>query len=488
MSSISTLSEKRLDTTWSNLGDAASAVDNQIETGFSALSSLSDLVKKETNRWAQKLPYHINLLDILDPEETDHSRIIFQILRYRAPVPDGRHELFESLIRFIADRHKGFRNITIENPWMTAENMRIDLCVQEEGKYVIIFENKSNSAVDQPNQLARYIKCMKRKYKEEQIYLLYLPPFLSKKPEAQTWVDTENPDVELEKVFRDRYVNCSFRDYIIPWLTEIVMPNIRHKDDQLLCAISQYVDHWKGRLGLRTIEKEKVMSIDSIIRKNIGIASQRDVVNSQTFKDLDKLRERAKEFSNVLDAVNRLEREIANGAIDHRKKITLFFLKKLKDSLSSYYEICWRDNKLENLVNTHFDKHACCGIFSIDVKDVPFKFEFHLGNDWISRGSVANYYYGFINSMMAKPGVLHEAFAKKFPYYGTTSDHWCHYRTSDDFAENFTKIRGDGVEFWADEKRYGDFIKGLAGEIHNYIEAFRQFYLESANTTTSIVP
>jgi len=74
------------------------ALDLEIAQTFANLFAISAAVRQESLKWAEKLPYHINLLDILNPEETDHSRILLHILRYRTP--DDYYEWVDSLIKY----------------------------------------------------------------------------------------------------------------------------------------------------------------------------------------------------------------------------------------------------------------------------------------------------------------------------------------------------------------------------------------------------
>ena len=170
----------------------------------------------ENHRKAEaKLPYHINLIDELRADENAHSRILAKLLQQKTPY--GKFEILESLIRYIKEKSVSFGNIRIENPAITQETERIDLWVKDKN-YAIIVENKVHWASDQWEQLSRYIDRTKESgFKEEQIYVVYLSPTYDKLPDDQTWGG-------YREKFADRFINLSFRDDILTWLSERVLP------------------------------------------------------------------------------------------------------------------------------------------------------------------------------------------------------------------------------------------------------------------------
>ena len=170
----------------------------------------------------EKLPYNINVIDELHINENAHSRILYKLLQYKNDL--GQYEILESLVNYIIKhcRKNSFKNIHVEKPKITQEEQRIDLWVRDEG-YAIIIENKVYNAIDQENQLSRYIdktKVDSRKYKDgSNIFIIYLSQS-GKEPAEQTWKDYKDE-------FKDRYVNLSFKDDILPWLKNIILPNVR---------------------------------------------------------------------------------------------------------------------------------------------------------------------------------------------------------------------------------------------------------------------
>jgi len=212
-----------------------------------------------------KLPYHINLLDIVGASEPKHSRILLQLFRYTSP--DGEYTLLKSFFRHIAEKHKTQWDIDIESPVISAERENIDLWVRETLKYSVIIENKIHNAGDQPNQLARYIeKSLYVKFDLEQIYVIYLTRDGSKQPSENTWLTEDEHDYSDE--FSERYLNISYRHDILPWL-ENELVKCADKDVFLQQVLGQYIDHLYGLFNLRKSEKSMNEALQNIIRKNL---------------------------------------------------------------------------------------------------------------------------------------------------------------------------------------------------------------------------
>lgn len=217
-----------------------------------------------------RIPYHINLIDELHINENGHSRILFRLLSFVNE--KGEYEIFQSLLNYIIWRNGkndcGFSNITIKNPRITQEEERIDLWVRDTG-YAIIFENKIYNAADQDAQLFRYVeKTNKQSYKNQNIYIIYLSSD-GKEPNQQTWGEFQNE-------FTNRYVNLSFKNDILPWLKESVLPSVRLKDCFLQSAIQQYIDYLEGLFLLRTIQKPMNMNLEKTIKNHLDLESNND--------------------------------------------------------------------------------------------------------------------------------------------------------------------------------------------------------------------
>ena len=222
---------------------------------------LLETFEKKYNELLPKMPYNINVIDELHINENGHSRILTKLLQFKNQ--DGKYEILESLLKYIVNEvHcENFGKIHITKPIITQEKCRIDLWVRDKG-YALIFENKVYNANDQEAQIHRYINVTKQeRYDIENIYVIYLPKY-EKEPEDQSWG-------EFKEAFKDRYVNLSFRDGILPWLKEWVLPNVKPQDQLLLSAITQYVDYLEGIFSLRTINNKINMALQELISEKI---------------------------------------------------------------------------------------------------------------------------------------------------------------------------------------------------------------------------
>jgi hypothetical protein len=233
-----------------------------------------------------KLPYHINVIDELYANEIAHSRILTKLLQQRI-FENNRFEILENFVHYLKKKSGSFGNIIIENPEITQETKRIDLWIRDKN-YAIIVENKIHWASDQKTQIERYIDTTQNDgFEETQIYVIYLSPDYEKESDMQSWGKYYDG-----KIHRERYVQLSFRDDILLWLKEDVLPNVRIKDTYLRSAIEQYIDHLEGMFDLRIINKQINMELQEFIKKELGL-------NETSQENITKLVEKQKELNKV---------------------------------------------------------------------------------------------------------------------------------------------------------------------------------------------
>lgn len=121
-----------------------------------------------------KNPYTLNIFERYDSDEPTTSWAIAEILQFK---DSGVYPL----LKLFTDKFLvpiGFNPEWIENPVITVEKDRIDVCVKD-SKYVIFFENKVKGAYYQPNQLARYIHKFNsevgKHYNKDNIFIVLMP-------------------------------------------------------------------------------------------------------------------------------------------------------------------------------------------------------------------------------------------------------------------------------------------------------------------------
>ena len=259
------------------------------------LISLIELVEYYNNGKRQmeaKLPYHLNVIDELYINENGHSRILAKLLQYKSE--NQQYDMLESIIDFISreTRMESFGSIKVNQPDITQEKERIDLWVRDKD-YAIIFENKIYNAADQDAQLCRYIeKTIKKGYREGQIYVVYLSQN-GEEPAEQSWGSYKD-------AFQHHYINLSFRDHILRWLKEQVLPNLRIKESVLRSAIEQYIDYLDGLFDLRTQNDIINMELESVMIEKLNL--------NQFENEFDKVHY----LQNKVEEVNELYNQLAN--------------------------------------------------------------------------------------------------------------------------------------------------------------------------------
>jgi len=183
---------------------------------------------------------NFNILHYFSISETKHSYLLAMLL---SPTKHGQNSLF--LIEFL-------KELKIDSPekgnWtITAEEGRIDVLIKRiEPLSIIIIENKSNWAIDQPNQLYRYwyqeiflkTKETARDYYERnknQFKIIYCSPNEYKNPNPQSlqkpssWKDlpeTVPMEIELQP----------FNIFISSWLKRCIeiIPESNHRMREFL--------------------------------------------------------------------------------------------------------------------------------------------------------------------------------------------------------------------------------------------------------------
>lgn len=306
-------------------------INNNFHEMLVFLDEFNEIYIKEE----EKLPYHINLIDELRANENAHSRILGKLLQQQNP-KNKRYEILESFLKYINEtynKNEDFCKIKIKKPQITQEKRRIDLWIRD-SNYAIIFENKVGWASDQVNQLERYIDVTKEfNFKEEQIYVLYLPPTYEKEPDKQTWGRYFKKDI-----YNKRYLNLSFKVDIVKWLKDKVLPDISEKDSFLSSALEQYVDHLEGIFSLREINKKMNMELQKFIKEKLEINEVEPEIALQIVS------EKQQEMENALTQLKSLQEEF-QGKIDEKyftryheelKELNLNAIKKI-DDYPNYY-------------------------------------------------------------------------------------------------------------------------------------------------------
>ena len=206
------------------------------------------------------LPFHINVIDQLHADENAHTRILTQLLKYRE---DGKYTIMKSFLKLLPELDVDSLNIDKSQVFFNREN--IDGLIEKEGEYAVIIENKIHWAVDQDKQIERYVDTeINHGIPQDNIWVVYLTR------DGQKKVEKYSLTKKAEKILGTRFVELDYRNHILPWLKDSILPNCRMKEEWLASAIKQYVDHLEGLFGTRESQKTLINKMRHKIADSIG--------------------------------------------------------------------------------------------------------------------------------------------------------------------------------------------------------------------------
>lgn len=210
------------------------------------LNSFYERYKEEQD----KAPYNLCLLDLCGANENAHTKILLHLLKYKV---NGNYPFLKSLLE------RWFRNANLNFSYQKLElsfnKDFIDGLIKDDQKAVII-ENKIHYAQDQDKQIERYVEKAKEYGIElKNIYVVYLTRYGDKK------VSDKSCPLDLRTSLGNRFVESNYCYDILPWLKEDALPNCELKDESLIAALKQYINHLEGLCGQRNSNgmKEKMV-------------------------------------------------------------------------------------------------------------------------------------------------------------------------------------------------------------------------------------
>jgi hypothetical protein len=197
----------------------------------------------------------INAFKQLSPSEPQHSRILCDLLSPDNPMTDYGKQFLELFFKYVLDDNQ-FTYSGDDNWEVTAGLEDYDIRIRnKDNSKIIIIENKSNWAGDQPNQLYRYwyrgIYTVQKNLDKKYAKILYLSPSEYKKYDRQS---ITGPDYirELEdngtiknlpKQLDESIIKTVFfNKEILIWLDECI--KAVYKKDNLYYYLLQYKDFW----------------------------------------------------------------------------------------------------------------------------------------------------------------------------------------------------------------------------------------------------
>jgi hypothetical protein len=224
----------------------------------------------------------VNAFEQLSPSEPQHSRIICDLINPNNYLIDHGNRFLELFFKHVLNDSQFEYNESDE--WeVTAERERYDIRIRskDNGK-IIIIENKSNWANDQPNQLYRYWyegiykeqKNMDKKYAK----MLYLSPSEFKKYDKQSITKPDKFEKSLDDQLDEKIIKTVFfSKEILNWLDECM--KIVDNDDNLYYYLLQYKDFWGNIMANEIVKQvEEYFSAKEQWDTFLELSNQRNVL------------------------------------------------------------------------------------------------------------------------------------------------------------------------------------------------------------------
>ena len=326
-----------------------------------------ELVEK-LQKLKSKLPYHINLIDELHADENAHTRILIKLLKYKE---ENNYPILNSFLGLLSSYCSEIPDF-IKSPEIKFGKDYIDGSIKGfdsyGNKFGIIIENKIHWAKDQNQQIERYIESFKNDIPVKNIYVVYLTSNGFKKVDNSSLTSKAKFDLDVTDDDNGRFIPINYRDDILPWLKEIVLPNCQIKEEYLLSDVQQYIDHLEGLLSLRKIDKENNSIMETSIIEKLGLKESDSVVHkinelSKAEASLEKIKGLLNNIrtklvhTNIYEPFESITRTYFQNLCDNSRKVILrneiekgsfFYIHYEEWGWEIHFE--WHPLRIENLM------------------------------------------------------------------------------------------------------------------------------------------
>ena len=184
-----------------------------------------------------------NLFEMANLKEYRHSAILGYLLNRREQGQKIHLKSFLCRVFSKAIPIKGDLNVECEKSIEVNGSKRpIDILVTAKD-FALIIENKCRGASDQPSQICDYWEGVKNKgFAEDKIYVLYLPPMNAFASPSESSLGGLGERFGKGGDLEDHLLVWSFRDLVLPWLKEDVLPKISYGTGKLVNSLRCYID------------------------------------------------------------------------------------------------------------------------------------------------------------------------------------------------------------------------------------------------------
>ena len=199
------------------------------------------------------------------------------------------------------------------------------------------------------------------------------------------FVDKKGNQVKYKEEFAKRYVNLSFKTHILPWLKENILPNCIIKEELLISAIKQYIDHLEGLFWMRPSQKKMIMNNELL--KQIGLRT--DLGFAEQYNDFIKILNQLSEAAEMLRSYRQSEvDDLMKKFVNFTKDILGVNDWGINDQISTgkgWFQIYNKNWKTKSSVHLEWQ-------FSIDsiFSKARYKMVLHLEGGW-NKKNFANH-------------------------------------------------------------------------------------------------
>ena len=252
-----------------------------------------------------------NLLNFCETDENGHTKFLHEILRRgKEDYPCFLKSFFEVLNCAIFRPEEEDEASGNEEPSLFGASACKELQLRNQYKYIdelitfeneedetvaIIIENKACRAPDQNSQLDRYIcacspgpcTCQEEKKAEKKeiashntteinatkIFVVYLtkdggePPPKSLSEDKKKGIENRRP------------ICINYKENILPWLREDVLPECKQKDAGFIRSLQMYVDFLEGFVYEKTLPSEVEKKLSDVLKEKLGIEFEETVAD-----------------------------------------------------------------------------------------------------------------------------------------------------------------------------------------------------------------
>lgn len=281
---------------------------------------LIEQYKNELIRLKYREPYHFNLIEEFHINENAHTRILMKLLQYEE---QGNYTILESFLHLIYTIFKVHTSCQEGNPRITINKELIDGLIEYPKREAFIIENKIQNAKDENTQIERYYNAVKAHgVPQESIYVIYLTADGTKQ------VSEISLTPYVKEALGERFLKMNYKHHILPWLKDVVLPNLRRKEQLLITAIEQYIDYLQGRFYARDYQIEKIRKMEKTLVDYLKLEGKS---TSEKMAILNDYSQSTREMLVVMESIQKkIQKESFKSFIE---------LSKDKECLGDDYEV-----------------------------------------------------------------------------------------------------------------------------------------------------